>query len=670
MKITPSRRIAAMLLGAAVCHVADAQTMDYGALETLFGEPVTTSATGSPQRVSEVPAEMEIISAEDIRRSGAHDLPGVLRHVMGVDILQWANGNTDVSVRGYDQAFSKRVLVLIDGRQVYADYFGFTPWTTLPVELAAIRQIEVVKGPASALFGFNAAGGVINIITYDPLTDPVDTASLTAGTQDRAQGSVSATVKAGDAAALRISGGAQSDRNFSTAVPAVLGAAPGAGNNRASIDVAGVLRLADAVELRIDAGHVRSAQFDLTPAYVFESSKFTTDFLRGNIVADTRMGLLQASAYTNEIDQIAAPGVLGQPLDFNSRLRVLQLQDAFKVSGDHMLRAAVEYHGNAVDTSPVKGARVGYHVLSAAATWEWQLGPRFALTNAARFDRMWLWHEGFIPAGSPWSDADWDRILNETDFNSGLVWMLDGSDTVRVTGSRGVLMPNLLQFGGLEAQGAHVNLTGAPALQPTVVTNREIDWDRALPAFHGQLRAAVFVQRTESVVSLAGGFIPAAGAPYITPSNIGDSSARGAELGLTAAFPEGWRWGLKYRLEKIIDRFEPAAQGGALLVEYQHTTPVHLINANLGWARDAWEIDVYGRYQSSVQGLAPASQGRIAATLSPVPAYLALDARLAYKTNRGLTLALSGQNLSQATQRQTAASRVERQVFGTVTLDF
>jgi outer membrane receptor protein involved in Fe transport len=70
---------------AVVAPSANAQSMDYGALEQIFAEPVTTSVTGSPQRASQVPAGIEIITAEDIRRSGARDIPGVLRGLNGVD---------------------------------------------------------------------------------------------------------------------------------------------------------------------------------------------------------------------------------------------------------------------------------------------------------------------------------------------------------------------------------------------------------------------------------------------------------------------------------------------------------------------------------------------------------------------------------------------------------
>ena len=110
---------------------------------------------------------MDIISADEIRRSGATDLPTILSRVAGVDIQAWSAGHADVGVRGYNQARSARLLVLVNGRQAYLDHYGYTAWSTLPVRLEEIRQIEVVKGPNSALFGFNAVAGVVNIITVN-----------------------------------------------------------------------------------------------------------------------------------------------------------------------------------------------------------------------------------------------------------------------------------------------------------------------------------------------------------------------------------------------------------------------------------------------------------------------------------------------------------------------
>ena len=207
---------------------AFAQTVDYGALEQLFGQAATTSATGSREHESDVPVNMQIVTA---RRSGAQDIPSVLKHVLSVDVMQWNSDNADVGIRGYDQSFSPRVLVLIDGRQVYADHYGYTPWQALPVELAAIRQIEVIKGPNAALFGFNAVNGVINIITYNPLYDDVNIASVTGGTQGMGQVSAVKTFKFAGGG-VRLSAGGRIDNDFSTVIPASAGTLPRKRNDR------------------------------------------------------------------------------------------------------------------------------------------------------------------------------------------------------------------------------------------------------------------------------------------------------------------------------------------------------------------------------------------------------------------------------------------------------
>ena len=76
--------VLASMLGATT---AVAQSVDYGAAEQMFGEPVTTSATGSPLRSTEAPADMQIISAAEIRQSGETSIPGILQRAAGIDVL-------------------------------------------------------------------------------------------------------------------------------------------------------------------------------------------------------------------------------------------------------------------------------------------------------------------------------------------------------------------------------------------------------------------------------------------------------------------------------------------------------------------------------------------------------------------------------------------------------
>jgi len=659
---------------------ARAQTVNYGALEKLFAEPVTTSATGSPQRASDVPATMEIVTADDIRRSGAIDLPGVLRHVPGVDVLQWANSGADVSVRGYNQPYSSRLLVLIDGRQVYADFYGLTPWSALPVELGAIRQIEVVKGPNSALFGFNAVGGVINIITSNPLYDDVNAVSFGGGTQGLAEASVVSTLKLGDRAGIRIEAGGRSNDEFST------GPADSfirRGNDRGSIDVNALVQIADGVQFGLEGSHTRADQAEMfptlnTPGY----TKYSTDSIKGQLTADTRLGLVQGTAYTNWIHadiasrddllNVNGTGSGAEPdLRAANEVTVVQLQDLFKPADDHTLRGSVEYRHNSVNTTPDEGGNVYYDVVSGGAMWDWKLAPSLSLTNAVRLDYLMLGRSGALPPGIPRTNGDWNRTLTQVSFNSGLVWQPDDVDTLRATASRGVQLPNLEDIGAIQqsivSNGLTTLATGSPTLAPTIVTNYELGWDRTLPDFNAALRVSLFVQHTDSIVSNLGALTLLPAGILLTAANLGDSDAEGIELSLRGQIAAAWHWGLSYTPEIVTDHFAMGQASRLFVVDYQHTTPVHVVNASLGWTAGRWEVDGFLRYQSDVYGLAPAGSP---ARLTRIDNYVSIDGRVGYRLLDWATMSLSGQNIGQSRQRQTAAPSVERRVVGAIAVNF
>ena len=645
--------------------VARAQSIDYGALEQLFQEPVTASATGSPQRVADVPVNMEIVTAEDIRRSGAYDLPGVLRHVTGVDFQQWTNDQAEISVRGYDQPLSQRVLVLINGRQVYADDDSFTPWSALPVELGDIRQIEIVRGPGSALFGFDAVGGVINIITYDPLYDSIDTASVSAGSQQLAQGSATATLPLGKAGGLRVSGGARSDQDFPNAAAAASSDLTGRINQRRDASLDTTLKLNDSASLRVEASTSSVRENLFSSAYQYDFDHFDTQSIKGQLSSDGVYGLLQLTAYTNYLDQVSSVGVLGIPVNLRDRISVAQAEDVFKLGASNTFRAAVEYRHESTNTSPITGADVFYGVISASGMWSWQLTPALALTNALRLDQLVLGRDGYTPPDYPFANSDWDRNLHQPSYNSGLVWKLGDSDTVRLMAARGTLLPNLVELGSLLAHEPGLGISGTPTLAPTLVDNYEIDWDRELPQLRARLRTAVFYQTTHDMTVVTGAVLPGPTGVYVTPQNIGDSNALGATFTVTGKLPEHWRWGANLRLERLRDDFSTAAATHADLADPRQATPEILANLNLGWSAGRWESDVYALYQSRTLGLS--SNGFTAATQISVPAFTSVDARVAWQLNKQLGLALSGQNLLHARQLQTSGEPVQRRWLATIT---
>jgi iron complex outermembrane recepter protein len=106
-----------------------------------------------------------VITADAIRRSGATNIPDLLRMVPGVDVAR-INANTwAVSVRGFNARFSSELLVLMDGRTVYTPTFGGVFWDVLDLPLGNVERIEVIRGPGGSIWGANAVNGVINIIT-------------------------------------------------------------------------------------------------------------------------------------------------------------------------------------------------------------------------------------------------------------------------------------------------------------------------------------------------------------------------------------------------------------------------------------------------------------------------------------------------------------------------
>jgi iron complex outermembrane receptor protein len=136
----------------------------------IMKEESESISRGSSQEqpISKAQANVYVITDEDIRHSGATDIPTVLRRVPGMEVIQMSGAEYNVSVRVDNQTTANKLLVLVDGRPIYEYAFGSVFWTLLPVTLPEIKKIEVMKGPSAAIYGFNAFDGVVNIITKSP----------------------------------------------------------------------------------------------------------------------------------------------------------------------------------------------------------------------------------------------------------------------------------------------------------------------------------------------------------------------------------------------------------------------------------------------------------------------------------------------------------------------
>jgi iron complex outermembrane receptor protein len=124
-----------------------------------------TSVTKEESTVGRSAAAVFVITPEMIRRSGATCIPEALRMAPGVEVAQVNSNTWAITIRGFNSAYSGKLLVLIDGRSVYNPDFSGVYWDVQDVLLEDVERIEVIRGPGGTLWGVNAVNGVINIIT-------------------------------------------------------------------------------------------------------------------------------------------------------------------------------------------------------------------------------------------------------------------------------------------------------------------------------------------------------------------------------------------------------------------------------------------------------------------------------------------------------------------------
>src|SRR5438477_1480580 len=155
-----------LLLSGAVTASAQTAPVDLAriSIEDLLNVEIT-SASRKEQRADTAAAAVFVITHDDIRRSGLTTLPEILRLAPGVQVAQLNANRWAVSVRGFNNLYSNKLLVLVNGRSTYNQIFSGIFWDSEDVVLDDIDRIEVIRGPGGTLWGANAMNGVINIIT-------------------------------------------------------------------------------------------------------------------------------------------------------------------------------------------------------------------------------------------------------------------------------------------------------------------------------------------------------------------------------------------------------------------------------------------------------------------------------------------------------------------------
>ncbi len=126
------------------------------------------SGTEAEQKLIDTRPTMSVITSATIEIAPSANFAELLRTIPGVNITQVSARDINVTSRAATGTLATGQLALLDGRTLYQDFFGFVMWDFLPVNFDEVKQVEVIRGPASAVWGANALYGVVNVISKSP----------------------------------------------------------------------------------------------------------------------------------------------------------------------------------------------------------------------------------------------------------------------------------------------------------------------------------------------------------------------------------------------------------------------------------------------------------------------------------------------------------------------
>ena len=156
----------------------------------LAGEVIVVTGTRSPEKIFDAPVTVESVSEETLERTAGLGYLSALSNVKGIDFANGGLNDQRISMRGFTTQFNSRLLTMVDGRLAQSPGNGLPQANFLPSSSLDMKAVEVVIGPASALYGPNAHTGVINVITKTPWDESGASIALRGGSQEHMDGAV------------------------------------------------------------------------------------------------------------------------------------------------------------------------------------------------------------------------------------------------------------------------------------------------------------------------------------------------------------------------------------------------------------------------------------------------------------------------------------------------
>ena len=571
-----------------------------------------------------------MLTAEEIKASGARTIPDALRAVPGVDVFSSRSGQEEVGIRGLDKPLNNRVLVLLDGKTELNGMFENITWERIPVSLQEIDRIEVVEGPASALYGANAVSGVINIITKTP-------EQLKGGLVSHAGGEANA--HSGAALYGNRSGKADYKLGLSERYVHRFSDESLLASRTQAVHALGGYDFSDEQRVALSGGLSKFR----TQSSAGSVGSFIEDGIAGFARADYRLRDTKVRAFWNrgrtDLKDFAA---LDDPqLDYDTV--DADVQHSLALPYENALVIGGGYRRNTAFSKLLPAGTLSQDLWSIYFEDEWRPADRWTLVGSGRLDRHPLTPLAFSPHGSVIYDVAAGQILrlsagtafrnptlleNYLQVNENLPNSNPGFTTTRVaTSGDRILAPERM----FQLELSHVAQFGAV-----------------------KTTAALWYYRLRNTIAGTNPVLVSAAPPILnlrsTFGNGGGTRGEGFELGADARVRSWLNASANYSYQDLKDD-DPSTQTSA------QSSPRHKVNAGLRARKFGWTASLSGDWVDATRW--NQSQPGTAARYAKVPDYCLLNGRVAYAFTgawSGLEASLSAFNLTGRAHYETLPS--------------
>ncbi|QSB00021.1 TonB-dependent receptor [Methylomonas sp. EFPC1] len=637
-------------------------------IEELLSVKIT-SVSKKAQALGDAAAAVFVISNDDIKRAGATNIPDALRLAPGIDVGRIDANKWAVSSRGFNGRFSNKLLVLIDGRNIYTPAFSGVYWEMQDVMLEDVERIEVIRGSGAALWGANAVNGVINIITKHAADTQGGLLSAGGGSEERGFGSFRYGGKLNETTSGRayIKGFERDALSRPAGQPAGDAWSKMQGGFRIDSDWSA----ADSATVQGDVYHSDLNQQIGLAALTTPYRETISDQVQatgGNLlsrlqhrISDTSNYALQLyfDSYDRRESYIEEERYTGD-VDFQHRFALNDWNDIVWGAG---------YRYTYTKENQVKQSIVNFTPPQRGESYfSTFLQDQLTLVD----EQLWL------TLGSKLEHNDYTGI--EVQPTARLLWGPDPNHRLWAAVSRGVRIPSRVDahmelIGQVVPPLTNPNstplplalaVTGSNAFQAEEVLAYETGY-RYTPSNSFSIDLSLFYNDYENLRSYHPGATDPANVPFFIKQpliidNTGKGKTYGVETAVVWKMLDWWRWDLSYSVLKTELFSNPYYQEA---VSPQHKTSLRaMLNPTEDITLDAWLRYVDNASAFTLSG--PAY----------IRAYTTLDLRLAWKLNQAVELSLVGQNLldnqhlEYVQETFTQATEVQRGVYGKVVWEF